>query len=126
MTLVQFAPALRAQPSAYARRWNPAVDILESDDGFTLSFDLPGLAREDININVKDGVLAVSGERKSASPEENNQYHHVERSTGAFSRSFQLPAFVDGAQIAARYEQGVLTLDIPKKAEAKPHLITVK
>ncbi len=128
MTLVQFAPARAARQYVPAQHWNPAVDIAESEEHYTLEFDLPGLKREDIAINLKEGVLTVSGERKTEKQEENsnNHYRYHERVTGAFSRSFRLPEFVDGGNISARYEQGVLTLEIPKKAEAKPRIITVK
>ena len=126
MRNIRFAPARNARPSLPASRWNPAVDILESDNGFTLSFDLPGLERDDITVNVKDGLLAVTGERKPAQPCEDHQYRRVERGAGAFSRSFRMPDDVDGTGITARYEQGVLTLEIPRKEDAKPRLITVK
>ena len=127
MTLVQYAPARAARPSVPANRWNPAVDVVESDDRYTLTFDLPGLKREEITINLKEGVLSVTGERKPENQDDgNNYYRYMERSTGAFVRSFRLPEFADGENISAQYEQGVLTLEIPKKAEAKPRVITVK
>ena len=106
--------------------WTPSVDIIEGNDSFTLEFDLPGFKKENFKVNVNNGVLEVSGERKGTVTENKNYFRSVERDVGNFSRSFRLPDTVNGDSINGSYENGVLKLEIPKKEEAKPHKIEIK
>jgi HSP20 family protein len=85
------------------RRWIPAMDLVESGDEFVLRADLPGLTEEDVNIEVEDSVLTVSGERKSAHEERKDGYYRVERASGRFSRSLTLPEGVDPESVHASF-----------------------
>ena len=104
-----------------ARNWKLSlpVDIKELDDGYQFKFDIPGMSKEDIHIELKDSVLSVSGERKSEQESDKNGYHHVERSYGKFQRSFQLPSGADMEKVKAQYESGVLDIFIGKAKELK-------
>jgi HSP20 family protein len=113
----------RAQPSA--SRWYPAVDVLESKDAYLLRAELPGMKKEDIKVEVTDGTLVVSGERKSEQTAEGVEYRHVERFDAKFYRSFSLPETVKQDSIAATYNDGVLEIRVPKAEEAKPRQIEV-
>lgn len=105
----------------------PPVDITESEAGYTIRADLPGLSREDIRVNVRDGMLSISGEKKhEIEKKEKDRYYHFERSYGRFSRSFSLPAHVDGRAIEAKYADGVLEVRLKKTEESKPKAIEVK
>ncbi|MCB0390649.1 MAG: Hsp20/alpha crystallin family protein [Bdellovibrionales bacterium] len=95
--------------------FNPRVDIKETDDYFLISTDLPGLTEADINIEVKDNVLTISGERKFEEEKKDDKFHRIERSYGKFSRSFQLPEQVDTDNIEARNEHGVFEVLVPRK-----------
>ena len=108
-----------------ARRWIPAMDLVETGDHLVLRADLPGLERDDVEIEVKDGVLTISGERKAEHEEKSEGFYRVERSFGAFSRSLTLPKGIDATQVAAEFDKGVLEVRIPKPAEAKPHRVQI-
>lgn len=105
--------------------WLPAVDILESTDGYLLRAELPGMRREDFNLEVKDGTLTLSGERKFDEAANGVQYHRVERTAGKFSRSFSLPQTVKSEEIKAAYRDGILEIHVPKAEEAKPKQISI-
>lgn len=90
-----------------------------------LRADLPGLDRDDVEIEVKDGVLTVSGERKAEHEDKGEGYHRVERSFGRFSRSLGLPQGVDAGQVEASFERGVLEVKVPKPEERKPTRIEI-
>lgn len=107
------------------RRWTPAMDLVETDDHLVLKADLPGLDADDVEIEVKDGVLTVTGERKTEHGDSSNGYHRVERAYGRFSRSLSLPAGVDSDQVQAEFDKGVLEVRIPKPAERKPHRVQI-
>src|SRR3954452_22647827 len=108
-----------------ARRWVPAMDLVETDDHLVLRADLPGLSRDDVNIEVKDSVLTVSGERKAEQEERADGYFRVERAFGSFSRSLSLPHGVDSSSIDANFTDGVLEVRVPKPEERKPHRVEV-
>jgi HSP20 family protein len=108
-----------------SRRWIPAMDLVETDDSLVLRGDLPGMTEEDIDIQIKDNVLTVSGERKSESEDKGEGYHRVERSFGGFSRSLTLPQGVDPEKVEAGFDKGVLEVRIPKPAEAKPTRVQI-
>lgn len=104
----------------------PAADVVETQDAFRLVLDLPGHAPESIQVDVKDDTLTVKAERKQPAPAEGETWHRSERSFGTYLRAFKLPRTVDAGAVDATYEHGVLTLRLPKRAEAKPRSIAVK
>ena len=106
--------------------WTPACDIFEDGEAVTLRFELAGVEPKDVEIRYENGVLTLRGERKMEKEEKKENYHRVEMSYGSFTRSFSLPAIVDAEKIKAEAKNGVLTVTLPKKAEAKPRPITVK
>ena len=106
-------------------RWNPAMDILESNDAYILRAELPGFKKEDLNVEVKDGTLTLSGERKPEELPEGVQYRSVERVNGKFVRSVIMPETVNAEGIQANYKDGVLEIHVPKAEKAKPRQITV-
>jgi len=114
----------RESPTA-GRRWIPAMDLVETDDHLVLRADLPGLDREDIEIEVKDNVLTVAGERKGEHEEKGEGFHRVERSFGRFSRSLDLPQGIDAGEVDAQFDRGVLEVRIPKPEERKPTRIEI-
>ncbi len=112
-------------PNSASRRWIPAMDLVETEDHLVLRGDLPGMTEEDVDIEIKDGVLTVSGERKTDHEEKGEGYHRVERAFGSFSRSLNLPQGVDPEKIEAKFDNGVLEVRIPKPAEAKPTRVEI-
>ena len=111
--------------TAGVRRWIPAMDLVETDNDFVLRADLPGVAEGDVNIELEDNVLTVSGERKSEHEERKEGYYRVERASGSFSRSLTLPEGVDADAIKASFEKGVLEIRIPKPEERKPRKVAI-
>ena len=110
---------------AFNQAWVPAVDIYETDTHeVVIKAELPDVKKEDIGVSVENNVLTLTGERK---PEQSKreQFQRIERRFGSFSRSFTLPTSVDAGQIAASYKDGVLTIRLPRREEAKPRQITV-
>ena len=106
--------------------WLPVVDIFENaNQEIVLKAELPGLAREDIDVRVENNTLTLRGERKRESEVKQEQYHRVERSYGAFTRSFSLPSRIDTEKVKAEFKDGVLSITLPVKAEAKPRHIDV-
>jgi HSP20 family protein len=106
--------------------WHPAVDIFETDAReIVLKAELPGLKREDIDVSVENNTLTIRGERKKDDAVSEDQYHRVERSFGPFSRSFTLPSTVDAGRVRAEYRDGVLTVTLPMREEARPRQIQV-
>lgn len=99
------------------RRWVPAVDLTERDGQLVLHADLPGMDRDDIDVQVKDGVLTVSGERKYENENRGEGFHRIERSFGRFSRSLRLPRGVDASAVSATFDRGVLEVTVPKPVE---------
>jgi HSP20 family protein len=112
-------------PNGVSRRWIPAMDLVETEDSLVLRGDLPGMTEDDVDIEIKDNVLTVSGERKAESEEKGEGYHRVERSFGRFSRSLTLPQGIDPDKVEAGFENGVLEVRIPKPAEAKPTRVQI-
>jgi HSP20 family protein len=108
-----------------AQRWVPPMDLVESDEHLVLRADLPGLKREDVNIEVKDNVLTISGERKDHREDKTEGYYRVERAFGSFSRSLNLPDGVDPNAVDAKFDDGVLEVRIPKPEERKPTRIEI-
>jgi HSP20 family protein len=114
-----------SQAPAAARGWIPAVDISEGDGEYVLRADLPGLGEDDVNVELEDNVLTISGERKSEREEKKDGYHRIERASGRFSRSLTLPDGVDPESIRAQFDKGVLEVRVPKPAERKPHRVAI-
>jgi len=105
--------------------WHPAVDLLESKDAYLIRAELPGMQRDDIKVEVKDGNLVLSGETKSEKPADGVEYRHVERVAAKFSRSFALPETARPDAIEASYKDGILEIRVPKAEEAKPRQIAI-
>jgi HSP20 family protein len=105
--------------------WTPAVDIHETDDGFVIKAELPGVSKDDISIDVHQNTLTLRGQRTHESAVKNERYHRVERAYGTFQRSFVLPAMVDHDKVQATYKDGVLELHLPKSEAAKPKRISI-
>jgi HSP20 family protein len=109
-----------------ADTWVPPVDIYQTgDQELVLSAELPDMSRENIDITVENFVLTIKGEKKFAGEVKEEQFHHVERRYGTFSRSFTLPQTVDAGKVSAEYKNGVLTVRLPLREEAKPRQIKV-
>jgi HSP20 family protein len=108
-----------------ARRWVPPMDLVEAEDHFVLKADLPGLRESDVNIEVQDGTLTISGERNAEHEQREKGWYRIERAFGAFNRSLTLPDGVDPDRIAASFSDGVLELRIPKPEERKPRRISI-
>jgi HSP20 family protein len=106
--------------------WTPAVDIFEDEEGVCLRFDLAGVDPKDVDIRFENGVLTLRGERKLDREDKRDNYHRVELSYGTFTRSFSLPGTIDAEKIKAESKNGILTVMLPKKPEAKPKSIQVK
>ena len=107
------------------RRWVPAMDLVESADHFLLRADLPGMSEEDIEIELEDGTLTVSGERKAEHEQREEGFYRVERAFGAFSRSLTLPKGIDADAVSASFDRGVLEIRIPKPEARKPRRISI-
>ena len=111
---------------SFDRGWTPAVDIYETDQHeVVLKAELPEVKRDDINITFENGVLTIRGERKYDDTVKRENFQRVERHYGAFSRSFTLPATVDASRISASHKDGVLTIRLPQREEAKPKQIEI-
>jgi len=104
----------------------PAVDVYEDKENFVVKAELPGMKKEDIEVTMRDGMLSISGERKSEEKVEKGEVYRSERFFGRFQRTVALPSTVDAAKIKAQYKDGVLTVTLPKAEEAKPKHIDVQ
>ena len=108
------------------RTWAPPVDIFENADNIVLKAELPGVDPKDVEIRVEDNTLYLKGERKFEKEVNEENYHRVERSYGAFARSFSLPNSIAADKVVADYKDGLLTLTMPKREEAKPKTIKIE
>lgn len=105
--------------------WTPSVDIKEEDNQFVLFADIPGVAPEDIEVHMENGMLTIKGERKTEATQEEENYKRVERVYGSFYRRFSLPDTADAEKIAAKATNGVLKITIPKIEKVQPRRINV-
>ena len=106
--------------------WMPPVDIYQNGEHeLVLRAELPDMTREDIDVTVDNGTLTIKGEKKLSSEMKEEQFHRIERRYGTFSRSFSLPPSVDPSRVAAEYRNGVLTVKLPMRDEAKPRQVKV-
>ena len=126
MTIVRWDPFRDFGYSA-PNTWMPPVDIFQTGDHeLVLKAELPDMTREDFDINIENFVLTIKGEKKLSSDVKEEQFHHVERRYGTFTRSFSLPQTVDPNRVSAEYKDGVLTVRLPLREEAKPRSIKVE
>ena len=112
--------------SLTASTFVPAVDIYEDEHNIVLTAEVPGVEEKDLDINLENGVLAISGERKMENEEKENNFHRIERSYGRFTRSFTLPPTVDDDNVRAEFNNGVLKITLAKREEAKPKQIKIE
>jgi HSP20 family protein len=110
---------------AATRRWIPAMDLIETGEHFVLKADLPGITESDVNIEVENNVLTISGERKTEHEEKHEGYYRLERATGAFARSLTLPEGIDAEAVKATFDNGVLEVRIPKPVQAQPRKVQI-
>lgn len=106
--------------------WAPALDVNETEEKFIVTMELPGVSPEDVDISVEDSTLVVRGERKFYREQDEESFHRIERRFGEFARSLTLPSTADAQNIQASFDAGVLTIQVPKREEAKPKKITIK
>jgi HSP20 family protein len=109
-----------------AVRLAPAVDVCEDERAYKITVELPGVKRDEVTVEVHENVLSIRGEKKSEREEKKDKTHWVERSYGSFTRSFTLPPTAVAEDLKASFSDGVLTIEIPKKEEAKPRTIAIK
>jgi HSP20 family protein len=105
--------------------WNPSVDIFENDNEVVFKAELPGMNVNDIEVKLENNILLLKGERRFERETDEKNYHRIEREYGTFSRSFALPAAVNGEKVTAEYKDGVLKVTLPKKEEIKPKPIKI-
>jgi HSP20 family protein len=120
-----FPTRYEAENSGETTAWTPRVDLAETEDAYFIQADVPGLKKDDIEINYQDGTLTVRGERTFDETSENRKFVRVERSYGRFYRAFTLPKSVNESDIQATFEDGVLTIEVPKAEETKPRRIEI-
>ena len=139
MKLVNYFPTVPARHAFYRNAaeaarahnrteqdWIPRADIVERENGFGITLELPGFEKENVKVTVENGVLAVSGERKHEESEnEGVTWHRRERHYGTFERTFRLPKGVDGEKIEARFSNGLLELSVPKPVEILPKTVEI-
>jgi HSP20 family protein len=116
------------QAASMAGPWVPAVDVRETKDAIEVVAELPGMRPDEVEVSIENNVLSISGEKKQEITEGNGEadYHLVERRLGRFERSFTLPRTVDAGRIAAKFENGVLTVTLPKAEAAKPRRVEIQ
>jgi HSP20 family protein len=105
--------------------WSPVVDVSETSDEVVVKAEMPGMSKDDIDISVEDNQLILSGEKRQEQEEKDASYYRVERSYGSFRRVFTLPARVDVAAVTASYQDGILTVRVPKAEAAKAKRIEI-
>jgi HSP20 family protein len=118
-------PAQSGRGNGTTRRWLPAMDLVETGERYVLRADLPGLSDGDVNIQLEENVLTVSGERKTERQEQQEGYYRLERAFGSFSRSLTLPDGVNADAIEAHFDRGVLEISIPKPEQKKPRTVQI-
>lgn len=106
--------------------WAPQTDLSETEDAFHIRLDVPGMSKEDITINLQDRMLTISGTRESKETQEGEDYVRVERAFGNFHRTFTLPSDVNQENVEATYDNGVLSIHVPKTEESKPQQIEIE
>ena len=120
-----FFPSVSFSEESGLSKWKPVVDVYDHDERIVVKAELPGVDKKDIHVDVKEGILTLSGERSYENEVKDEKYHRKERAYGKFSRSFTLPEGLDTEKIVADYKDGVLKVEIPKPEEKKPKKIMV-
>ncbi len=105
--------------------WAPSVDITETDTAYLIKGEIPGVNREDVRVNIENGLLTISGERKQEKEEKGKKFHRIERSYGNFMRSFRLPDNIDEAAVKAEFKDGMLNVTLPKTTQPRNKAISV-
>jgi len=121
-----FGPLAGGLPEDMTHGGNPKADIYEDQEGLHLSFEVPGIDPKDVRVSLTENTLTVSGERNLEHEDKRENYRRIERSYGSFERSFSLPNNLDGDKIQAKYQNGILKIQIPRSEKAKPRSISVK
>lgn len=111
---------------SWGKFWSPDIDFIENENAFVLKAELPGVSKEDVKISLVESVLTIRGEKTVSDDDKRKNYHRIERHYGNFQRSFSLPSSVDANHIEAEFNNGILTIELPKLEEAKPRMIEVK
>lgn len=124
--LLDSAFQLAGSAPGFSSGWAPALDVYEDADKVTVQLELAGMKKEDFDISLQDDVLTISGERKSESEKREGESFRSERNFGSFSRSVTLPSPVKSGEVKAAYQDGILTVTLPKAEEAKPRKIQVE
>jgi HSP20 family protein len=114
------------EEETFFSEWSPAADVQETDTEFLIKADLPEIAKEDVKVQVENGVLTIQGERKREEETNGKRFHKVEREYGKFVRRFALPVEIDAAKVQADFKNGVLNVHLPKTAKAAAKAIDVK
>ena len=107
------------------RRWMPAMDLVEADEHYVVKADLPGMTEADVNIEVEDNVLKISGQRTPELEDKHEGFYRLERTSGSFSRALTLPEGIDPAAVTATFANGVLEVRFPKPVQAQPHRVQI-
>lgn len=118
--------ATLARTSQFLNGWAPAIDLYEDKDNFIVKAEIPGVTKEDIEVSLHEGALSISGERKGEEKHQGSGVYRAERFLGRFQRTVNLPKAVDAEKVKATYNDGVLTITLPKTEEAKPKQIEIK
>lgn len=105
--------------------WVPALDVLEEKDNYVVQVELPGINKEDVKLSLEQGTLTITGERKAETKNETATAYHLERFQGRFQRTINLPESIAADKVKAQYKDGVLTVTLPKREEAKPRQIDI-
>lgn len=124
----EFDRLFNAQTGAWdmPQTWGLALDVIENEDGYTVKASVPGITPDNLNVTLEDNVLTIKGEIAADENVEDAHYHLRERRYGSFSRSLRFPVDVNAEAIEATYQNGVLSLDVPKAEEVKPKQISIK
>ncbi len=118
-------PTARGAGNGAMRRWIPAMDLVEAGEHYVVKADLPGMTEADVNIEVQNDVLKISGERKTEREDKHQGFYRLERTSGAFSRALTLPEGIDPETVTATFANGVLEVRFPKPVQAQPHRVQI-
>jgi HSP20 family protein len=119
-------PLQQDESGSITAAWHPAVDVFEDKDAVKIVAELPGVKPGDVKLSLENNLLTIRGEKKQEAEERSERVHRYERSYGSFERVFALPSTVDGEKISAEYQNGVLTVTVPKAERARPREIPVR
>jgi len=114
------------EPGSSMSIWEPLTNVVEKDDGYSITIELPGVKKEDVKITLVENSLTIKGEKKKEEKVEDKNYYRMERTFGSFQRTFHLPNEVDASKVKASFKDGILNISLVKKEEAKPKEISIK